>query len=176
LLEDEVYTLDTIITFDPATFTETIEVYRNYGVEIGDNYLVDTLITFDPATYKETVELVKVPFYKEVDEMPFFGDCGDLQGDARKACSDKAMLNHIYMNVTYPEAARKQKKEGTAVAQFVIRPGGWIENLSIIKSVSPEIDAEIMRVIQTMPKWTPGEKNGKVVSVQFVLPVKFRLE
>lgn len=170
------YTLDTIINFDPETYKETVKVFRNYGVESGADYLLDTIVTFDPVTYKENVEFAKIPFYKEVDEMPFFGDCANFQGEAHENCSNNALLTYIYNNVIYPEAARKQGKEGTVVSQFVIRLDGSIDNLSLMRSVSPEIDAEVLRVIQTMPKWTPGKKDGQAVSVQFVLPVKFKME
>jgi len=190
--------IDTIITFDPATYTETIQVVkRTLGKETteqisekskvptiteraiaieGDDYLVDTIITFNPDTYTETMELVKTPFYKEVDEMPTFGDCANLTGKALEECSNTALLTYIYTNISYPEAARKQGFEGTAVAKFIIRTNGFIENISMAKSLSPEIDAEVLRVIQTMSNWTPGKKDGKEVNVQFILPVKFKME
>ncbi len=195
--------VDTIITFDPDTYEETVRIVkRTQGKEevsilknsikdvtikvsdqqvIGDDYLTDTIITFDPETYKETVRTVKTPFYKEVDQMPTFGDCPNLSGEELQNCSQNALLSYIYSNVKYPEKAAKDGIEGTVLTKFVVRDNGFIEAIQIERSVSSEIDTEVLRVLKKMqntPKilWKPGIKNGEKVNVQFVLPIKFKLE
>ena len=66
------------------------------------NYLIDTIVTFDAETYKETIEMVKTPYYKEVDQMPTFGDnCIGMLGEERTECSNKNMLTHIYNNIKW---------------------------------------------------------------------------
>lgn len=141
------------------------------------DYLTDTIITFDAKTYTETVQVVKTPFYKEVDQMPVFGDCPGLSGEELKRCGDNALLQFIYNNIKYPEAARKAEIEGTALARFVVQSDGYLRDIKIVRSVSPEIDAEVLRVINSSPKWQhAGMKDGKQVNVQFNLPIKFKLE
>ena len=44
-----------------------------------------------------------------------------------------------------------------------------------MRSVSPELDAEAVRVVNSMPLWTPGEQKGVPVNVKFTLPIQFRL-
>ena len=196
--------VDTIITFDPETYEETIRIIkRKQGEEeiltigktfkdvpinvvddqqiIGADYLTDTIINFNPDTYEETMTLVKVPFFKEVDQMPTFGDCPNLSGEELQNCSQNALLSYIYSNVKYPEKAFTNKVEGTVFSKFVVRDDGYINDIKIERSVSPEIDAEVLRVLEKMqntPKilWKPGIKNGEEVNVQFVLPIKFKLE
>ena len=144
--------------------------------------MIDTLISFDPDTYKETVKLIRVPFFKEVDQMPTFGDCPNLSGEELINCSQNALLSYIYSNVKYPEQSFKNKVEGTVLSKFVVRDNGYIEAIKIERSVSPEIDTEVLRVLnkmQTYEKdalWKPGIKDGEKVNVQFVLPIKFKLE
>ena len=197
----QVEQMDTIIMFDPVTNEETIQVVKNNKPEIiekipsknisiiktdqqmvGDDYVTDTIITFDPETYAETVHLVKTPIYKEVDQMPVFGDCPGLSGEALKNCSQNALLSYIFSHVQYPKEAAANNIEGTVLTKFVIREDGYIEHLKIERSVSPDIDAEVQRVLSKMQNysdkalWKPGIKDGEKVNVQFVLPVKFKLE
>ena len=148
---------------------------------IGDNYITDTIINFDVETYEETVHLVKTPIYKEVDQMPVFGDCSDLSGEALKNCSQNALLSYIYSQVKYPKEAAANDIEGTVVTKFVIRENGYIENLKIERNVSSDIDAEVLRVMKKMQSsskalWKPGIKDGEAVNVELVLPIKFKLE
>ena len=71
--------------------------------------------------------------------------------------------------------AKKDKIEDTVVSKFIISKDGSIQNLSIKKSVRTDIDNEAIRVIQSMPNWIPGEKDGQKVDVQFFLPITFKL-
>lgn len=86
----------------------------------------------------------------------------------------EAMVKFIKNNMTYPRAAMKKKIHGTVYVQFVVAPDGSISDVSTIKGISKECDKEAERVISLMPKWTPGQHNGKNVFVRFVLPVSFK--
>ena len=86
------------------------------------------------------------------------------------------MMKFLATNVHYPEAAFKAGKEGRVIATFIVETDGTISNVKVVKSVSEEIDAEALRVIEAMPKWNPGKQNGKVVRVKYTIPVSFRLQ
>ena len=86
-----------------------------------------------------------------------------------------SLLRYLAANVRYPGAARKANVEGKVIAQFVVNQVGKIEQVEIKRSLSPDCDAEIERVISTMPAWKPGEQYGKKVSVYYTLPVSFKL-
>ena len=85
------------------------------------------------------------------------------------------MMKFLSTNVHYPEAAFKAGKEGRVLATFIVEKDGTISNVKVVKSVSEEIDAEAVRVIEAMPKWNPGKQNGKIVRVKYTIPVTFRL-
>ena len=59
--------------------------------------------------------------------------------------------------------------------QFVIDTDGKVIDISVVRGINPELDNEAMRVIKLMPAWKPGKKTGKVVPVQFTIPIKFNL-
>lgn len=62
------------------------------------------------------------------------------------------------------------------IVGVVVDKNGSVTNLTILKSIDPYLDKEAIRVISSMPKWTPGVQNGKKVRVKFTVPVSFRLQ
>ena len=87
----------------------------------------------------------------------------------------EAMMKWLQYNVKYPKEAEKAGEQGKAVVKFTVNKDGSISNATIIKSVSPSIDKEALRVVTSMPKWKPAENGGKKVACWFTLPVSFRL-
>ena len=85
------------------------------------------------------------------------------------------MMKFIATTVKYPEAAMKYGKQGRVIATFIVEADGTVSNIKVVKSVCEELDAEAVRVIGLMPKWTPGKQNGKEVRVKYTIPVSFRL-
>lgn len=86
------------------------------------------------------------------------------------------MMNYIAKNVKYPAEAVAANTEGRVVLSFVVEKDGTISNINVVRSVSPELDSEAVRVVGTMPKWEPGKnEKGEVVRVKFTIPVSFKL-
>lgn len=87
----------------------------------------------------------------------------------------QAMIEFLQTNMKYPEDAAKQKVEGRVMVQFVVETDGSITDVHVAKQVFPSLDAEAIRVVQAMPRWTPGMDKGRVVRVKYNLPVVFRM-
>ena len=100
--------------------------------------------------------------YQVVDEMPQFP--GGM----------KALMDYLSANVKYPEAAKQAGISGRVTTQFVVGEDGVIRDVKVLRSVSPELDAEAIRVMNSMPKWEPGKLEGKPVPVRYTVPVNFR--
>lgn len=88
----------------------------------------------------------------------------------------QALFEYLSQNVKYPEDAEKQKIEGRVIATFVVETDGTISNVEVVKPVFPSLDAEAIRVLSGMPKWTPGKQSGKVVRVKYTVPISFNLK
>ena len=86
------------------------------------------------------------------------------------------MLKYLADNIKYPASAVKAKKQGRVIVGFIVQKDGSITHAKIVRSIDPELDAEALRVVKGMPKWTPGTQLGKPVSVKYTLPVKFFLQ
>lgn len=85
------------------------------------------------------------------------------------------LLKYLADNIKYPASAVKAKKQGRVIVTFIVQKDGSVTHAKIAKSIDPELDAEALRIVKGMPKWTPGTQNGKPVSVRYMVPVKFSL-
>ena len=86
-----------------------------------------------------------------------------------------AMLKYIMENIKYPEQAMKEGIQGRVAVRFIVEKDGSISDVKPILSVHPLLNKEAVRVVESMPKWTPGKQNGKPVRVRFNVPVMFKL-
>jgi len=86
-----------------------------------------------------------------------------------------ALVAFIRGNLRYPAEARRQGIEGTVYASFIVELDGSVSSVNIVKGISPDCDAEVKRMVEAFPKWTPGKQSGREVRVRFVVPVKFAL-
>lgn len=86
-----------------------------------------------------------------------------------------AMLKYIMENMKYPEQAMKEGIQGRVAVRFIVEKDGSISDVKPILSVHPLLNKEAVRVVKSMPKWSPGKHNGKPVRVRFNLPVMFKL-
>ena len=86
------------------------------------------------------------------------------------------LFEFLSMNVKYPVEAEKNDVQGRVIVTFVVEKDGEVSNAKVVKSVHPALDAEALRVINAMPKWTPGMQNGEAVRVKYTVPVTFRLQ
>ena len=85
-------------------------------------------------------------------------------------------MKFLAKNIKYPAAAQEAKIEGRVIVQFVVQKDGSISGVQTVQGVSPELDAEAIRVVSLMPKWNPGKQRGQAVSVKYTMPIMFRLE
>ena len=88
----------------------------------------------------------------------------------------EALYKYLAENIKYPEQAKTEGVQGKVYVSFVIEADGSVTNANVIRSIGGGCDEEALRVVQAMPKWTPGMQHGQPVRVQFNLPVIFKLQ
>ncbi len=116
------------------------------------------------ASSPQVTTQTKDKVYVVVDQMPEFPG------------GEYALSTYIGKNIKYPEDAIKAGIQGKVFVNFVIDKDGNIVNPKIVRSVSPSLDKEALRVIGTLPKWTPGKQKGKKVDVSYTMPISFKLK
>ena len=86
-----------------------------------------------------------------------------------------AFMRWLNSTVIYPPSCIRNHVEGIVEVAFIVEPTGKIADPRILKSASPELDHEAMRVVHLMPKWVPAQKNGKTIRAQVTLPIVFEI-
>lgn len=84
-------------------------------------------------------------------------------------------MKWLTRNLRYPLEAERNKIQGTVVVQFVVERNGIITGLKVVKSAHLYLDREALRVLRTMPKWTPGVQNDRPCRTMVCIPVVFKL-
>jgi len=87
-----------------------------------------------------------------------------------------ALMAYLRDNIKYPAEAAKAGIQGKVIVQFVVGKDGTVRDVKPIRNISPELDAEAVRVVAAMPKWMPGYQRGEAVNVRYTLPVNFRMD
>lgn len=122
----------------------------------------DVILTPEPMRISEEAQQSDDVFVI-VEEMPSFPGGQD------------AMMKYIGANFKYPQEAIDNGIQGTVFVTFVVERDGSITGVKTLRGIGSGCDEEAVRVVQSMPKWTPGKQRGKEVRVQYNLPIRFKL-
>jgi protein TonB len=139
-------------------------------VEVEDDIEIDVEVDQDteievyvPPVMEEE-EVVEAEIFTVVESMPEFPG-----GQAK-------MMEFIAQNIKYPAMARESGIQGRVFVNFVVEPDGSVSNVKVLRGIGGGCDEEAVRVVKSMPNWTPGRQRGKAVRVSFNLPVRFTLQ
>jgi len=118
----------------------------------------------------EIVEKPKEPIIEDVfepyaiQEKPFYPG------------GDSELIRYVSEHTKYPVIAQESGIEGTVYIRFVVTKTGAVGQASVMRAVDPLLEEEALRVVKSLPKWTPGKNNGNPVNVWFIIPVRFKLQ
>jgi protein TonB len=112
--------------------------------------------------------------------MPRFPGCEDKgPEEEKKSCAQAELLKFVYKNLQYPAVAKANGIEGIVVVTFVVEPDGTVSDAKVVRDIGAGCGDEAVRIVNLMNelgiKWTHQRSRGRLVPVQFNLPVKFKL-
>lgn len=99
-----------------------------------------------------------------VEQMPVFPG-----GDAE-------LRKYLAQSVKYPPIAIESGVQGRVFVTFVIDQQGAVTNVRVARPLDPSLDREAIRVVQSMPRWSPGLQRGRAVKVSYTVPINFVLQ
>ena len=156
--------------------TESILDYENMEREL--EYIYNATMTLagqnGPIAFRPDAVAKKKKDPKS--DVVSYADC-DIRPMFLNSADPKQFLEKwVYQYLKYPQEAVRDGIQGRVMVEFVIGIDGKVTDVKVVKSVSPELDAEAVRVIAASPKWKPGKVSGNRVRSVLTLPVEFRLE
>ena len=108
---------------------------------------------------------------EEKDEVPFV----KVDKKAQFPGGPDKLREYLNKNLSYPQIAMDEGIEGKVFVKFVVSSKGTIKDAKVVRSVDPALDAEALRVVNSMPAWAPAEQHNKPCASYFTLPVNFVL-
>lgn len=146
------------------------EVSENVGLPDSD-----TTVIIRDIFKKDTVETPG--FFDVVEEMPTYKSLLHIKDkDKRKSETELEMLTNINSKIKYPVMARQTGVQGKVYIQFIVNTSGDITNVTVLRSVHPELDAEAVRVVKSLPKMIPGKQLDKPVNVRYTIPIDYKIK
>lgn len=106
--------------------------------------------------------------YIEVYEYDYVGEKPSFPGGVSQ------LTRFINDTREYPKEAYRKGIQGRVTCAFVVNTDGTVSHISVIRGVEPSLNREAIRVISSMPEWTPGRIDGKAVPTRVVWSVPFR--
>ncbi|MBT3208563.1 MAG: energy transducer TonB [Bacteroidetes bacterium] len=149
----------------PPQVTEVLNIVED-DVEIEEELEIEETEA-DEETEVEIIEVAdeeeEAEIFHIVEDMPQFPG-GDIE-----------LRKYIATKVVYPQIARETGIEGKVYVSFVVNSKGAVTKVQLVRGVDPLLDKEALKVIEGLPKWTPGKQRGKPVNVSFTVPITFKL-
>jgi periplasmic protein TonB len=157
---------------DPPTIDELIDKNADVGIA---NVTVDTESEPD---FSDQPDLKGgIVEHPQGSTEPTVYDVFDVQKPPSFPGGDKALFRFLSENIQYPTLAREAGIQGPIYLSFVVGKNGEITDIQVLKdALGGGLAKEAVRVLGTMPRWSPGEANGQAVRVRFSLPVRFTLQ
>ncbi len=153
VVEDEVEVEETVIESTETSQEEEI-------IEVEDVEVMDDDLDVD------------VPF-AVIEDVPVFPGCEGASD--KRACFNEMMQKHIIKNFRYPEIAQEMGVQGRVNVMFTIQKDGSIGNIRY-RGPDKNLEAEALRIIEKLPRMTPGKQRGRAVRVPFSIPIVFKLQ
>lgn len=162
----------------PPAAPEVIEVVEDEE-EVEETVIESTetsqeqeIIEVEDVEVEEVDEDIDVPF-AVIEDVPIFPGCEGASD--KRACFNEMMQQHIRKNFRYPEVAQEMGIQGRVSVLFTIQKDGSIGNIRL-RGPDKNLEAEAQRIIEKLPKMTPGKQRGRPVRVPFSIPIMFKLQ
>ncbi len=162
----------------PPAAPEVIEVVEDEEeveetvIESTETSQEEEVMEVEEVEVEEVEEDISVPF-AVIEDVPVFPGCERSKN--KKACFQEMMQKHIRKNFRYPEIAQEMGVQGRVNVIFVIQKDGSIGNIRM-RGPDKNLEKEALRIIQKLPKMTPGKQRGRAVKVPFSIPITFKLQ
>ncbi|MBR1549337.1 MAG: energy transducer TonB [Bacteroidales bacterium] len=144
---------------------------------VSDDQEIKNEVTFNAEVNEETKNIAITPVVveqeEEEEETTIFTV---VENEPEFPGGMEALYKYLAQNIKYPQLARDNGITGKVYVTFVVERDGSIANPKVLRDIGGGCGAEAIRVVKSMPKWTPGKQRGKAVRVQFNLPVNFNLK
>lgn len=155
----------------PEVRTQTVQVLSDFINIVRDDAKISTSMDFTEFSSDFAIEIPEI-IEEKVEDIPVFvaEEMPKFQGGDLGA-----FRTWVQSQLVYPRMAQENNVQGKVIVQFVIEPDGRLTNIEEKASPDKSLTEEVIRVLKSAPKWTPGKQRNKPVRVAMILPIDFVL-
>lgn len=145
-----------------ATLPNLVTEWTTTAIDNGLEVIVDP----DP---------IEVFTFTQVESMPVFAGCEEaLTNDERYACMNSQLMAYVSSNFEVTERMIQFSRGEKLFVEFIIEKNGDVRNATIVRGEDELIAEEALRVVKSLPRFTPAKMNGKPVRMSYILPINVK--
>tara|TARA_B100001057_G_scaffold464292_1_gene519328 strand:- start:5390 stop:6097 length:708 start_codon:yes stop_codon:yes gene_type:complete len=162
----------------PPPAPEVIEVVEDEE-EVEETVIESTetdqeeIVEIEEIEIEEEFDDVDVPF-AVIEDVPIYPGCERVKKSERRNCFQEQINKHIRKNFRYPDIAQEMGIQGRVYVSFIINKDGTIGSVRM-RGPDKNLEKEAARIINKLPRMTPGKQRGRPVRVPFSIPITFKL-
>ncbi|MFL2633316.1 MAG: energy transducer TonB [Candidatus Marivariicella sp.] len=162
----------------PPPAPEVIEVVEDEE-EVEETVIESTetdqeeIVEIEEIEIEEEFDDVDVPF-AVIEDVPIYPGCERVRKSERRNCFQEQINKHIRKNFRYPDIAQEMGIQGRVYVSFIINKDGTIGSVRM-RGPDKNLEKEAARIINRLPRMTPGKQRGRPVRVPFSIPITFKL-
>ena len=149
---------------------------------IDNNATLPNLTTeWNTTTIDEGLEVIVNPdpvevfTFTQVESMPVFAGCEEaLTNDERYACMNSQLMAYVSSNFEVTDGMIQFSRGEKLFVEFIIEKNGLVRNATIVRGEDELIAEEALRVVKSLPRFTPAKMNGKPVRMSYILPINVK--
>lgn len=137
----------------------------------------DVEVKSEVSNNNSSTPTVDKPTLFSVEQLPMFKACKGLKRSEQKACFDEQLAKAISKNLVYPNKDLENKRQGTAVVEFVIDEKGNITNVKALDNnrATPAMQLAAEKAVSKLPKLEPAKQGDVAVKIKYVIPISFKV-
>lgn len=132
-----------------------------------------SIVEINPNSDGETVgnPYGNAPVFDEKEDDNTIYNSAGIEVQPEFPGGNKILFTFISKNFKYTDEMKEKELKGRVVASFVVEKDGSLSDIKVIRSIGYGTEDEVLRILKSMPKWIPGEQNGKKVRCSYVIPI-----
>ena len=147
---------------------------------VEDDVEIEDELELEDTEADEDMEIEIMDVEEEEEDAPVFFIVEDMPIFMPHKCKTKEegdveLQRYIGKNIKFPDVARENGISGRVYVSFVVDKKGKVKDVKVLRGVDPSLDQEAVRVIQSLPPFSPGKQRGKPVKVAYNVPINFKL-
>ena len=151
------------------------------NVEIEDEAVFEDVETDE----EEEIEIIEEVEEEESDEVfnfavvedkPIFPGCEKVSKAERSTCFQQKLMGHISKKFKYPTIAREMGIQEKIYVSFEYGKDGSVKNAKVVRGENQDLKKEALRLVNSLPKVTPAKQRGKPVSINYTIPIRFKIK